>query len=69
MERLESSMSATNEAYSLACPVACGRVSGVPCRAAYRRLIIVAHPDKGGSVEAFERVQHAYETLSAAAQS
>ena len=32
-------------------------------RAAYKRLLLAAHPDKGGSVESFERLQHAYCTL------
>ena len=32
-------------------------------RAAYKRQALVAHPDKGGSKEAFHAVTHAFETL------
>ena len=35
------------------------------CRAAYRRMLLTAHPDKSGSVEAFERVQQAYHLFTA----
>lgn len=34
------------------------------CRAAYLRLIMVAHPDKGGSREHFEEIQEAFQHLS-----
>eukprot|EP00746_Dinoflagellata_sp_MGD_P125612 gnl/MRDRNA2_/MRDRNA2_60412_c0_seq1.p1 gnl/MRDRNA2_/MRDRNA2_60412_c0~~gnl/MRDRNA2_/MRDRNA2_60412_c0_seq1.p1 ORF type:complete len:551 (-),score=112.49 gnl/MRDRNA2_/MRDRNA2_60412_c0_seq1:229-1881(-) len=34
-------------------------------RLAYRRLALFAHPDKGGSVKAFQTVAAAFETLSA----
>ena len=37
----------------------------IMCRAAYKRMVLAAHPDKGGSVEAFERMQHAYCLLTA----
>lgn len=36
-------------------------------RLAYRRLALVAHPDKGGSAKAFQTVAAAFEALSAAA--
>jgi len=32
-------------------------------RAAYRRKVKEAHPDRGGSEEAFKRVTEAYEAL------
>ena len=32
-------------------------------RAAYKRQALAAHPDKGGSKEAFHAVTHAFETL------
>ncbi len=68
VERHESSLPPTSGTCSCAPSAMCGRVCRVPCRAAYRRLILPAHPDKGGSVEAFERVQQAYNRLSAMTQ-
>jgi curved DNA-binding protein CbpA len=32
---------------------------------AYRRRVMQTHPDQGGSVRAFQRVKHAYETIAA----
>jgi DnaJ family protein A protein 2 len=33
-------------------------------RKSYRKLCLTAHPDKGGSAEEFQKIQHAYEILS-----
>lgn len=33
-------------------------------RRAYRKLVLVHHPDKGGKPEDFKRIHHAYEVLS-----
>ncbi|MBK8255569.1 MAG: J domain-containing protein [Polyangiaceae bacterium] len=33
-------------------------------KAAYRSLVIAAHPDQGGNVEAFDELQTAYTVLS-----
>ncbi|CAE8720516.1 unnamed protein product, partial [Polarella glacialis] len=32
-------------------------------RAAYRKLAMIHHPDKGGDKEEFQKIQGAYETL------
>ena len=40
--------------------------SEVEVKQAYRRLVVIVHPDRGGSNEAFIRVNDAYEILSGA---
>ena len=31
---------------------------------AYRKLVVIHHPDKGGDKEQFQKIQEAYDTLS-----
>lgn len=33
-------------------------------RAAYKRLAMQHHPDRGGDIETFQRVKHAYDILA-----
>ena len=39
------------------------RASRIEVRGAYIALARLSHPDKGGDIELFKRVQHAYEQL------